>query len=359
MKTAPSQIQDWFQANHDRAAGELRSLLETTVLPCIDGKKNDAPFHVLRDYTLALEDTFDQGVIDPAKWSTQLIWGAGLTINNEEQYYVDTQSPSNSYPSPFVHNAAGNLEIVVTPIQTNKPMTERGLPGGQNYLSGVIHTRDSLCFTEGYAEVCAKLPPNSAQGSWPATWLLNCFYYTNAFNKNQAENGGVGNDKFNPEIDFMEAVYGPGYQGANCIKNAYHYFTGDRNDPNNYSRWSIDANNFKQVDGYTGALQSQFNVFPDCANQNVFQMPDTCLTDYSQDFHTFAVDWTREYIHFYVDGVIVNCVNRQNIVSDQAMYLILNYAVGGSFPYGNTGQLADPNDFPASFEIEYARVYVK
>lgn len=359
MKAALDQIQEWFESNNKKSAEDFGRFMETLVLPCIQREKNDAPAHVLRDYTLVMEDNFDQGFIDPSKWQTSYLWGPGLTINSEEQYYVDTLNGDTTAPDPFVFNAQGNLEIVASPIQGTKPVTTNGLPGGQNYSSGVLIGRDNLCFTEGYAEVCCKVPVSTTDGAWVATWLLNCMYYNNAFDKNAAENAGVGNDKFNPEIDFMEMVYGPGYQGSNCVKNAYHYFTGDRNDPNNYKRWTLDGNNFIEVDYTTSQVLSQFNIYPDCDLQNKFQLPDICLVDYSQDFHTYAVDWCRDYIHYYVDGNIVNCINDPNLASDQSMYLLINFAVGGAFPFGNSGQLADVTRYPASFEIEYARIYTK
>ena len=325
-------------------------------------KKTDAPEHVLRDYSLEMEDTFSSGQLDPAKWNTSFVWGPDETINNEEQYYVDVLGGDTTNPSPFIFNAAGNLEIQGAPITGTKPVTQYGVVGGQNYTSGLITTRDSLSFNEGYVEVCAKLPPEGTDGAWPATWLLNTFYYQNAFLKNQSELGGVGNDKFNPEMDFMEAVYGPGYQGSGCLKHAYHYHTGDRADPSNYKRWSLDGSNFKEFNAVDGSFISQFNTYESCDGSFQYTMPDTCSADYSQDFHTYGVDWRRDYIHVYVDGVIVNCINTADIVSDQAMYVLINLAIGGAFPFGPADgpnfRRADPSAYPASFEIESVRVYL-
>jgi len=54
-------------------------------------------------------------------------------------------------------------------------------------------------------------------------------------------------------------------------------------------------------------------------------LPDTPITGCSE-FHTVAVDWAPEYIHYYVNGILVNCVNQPNIVTDQTMYLLINFA---------------------------------
>ena len=327
---------------------------------CLEATKNDAPQHVLDDYTLIMEDTFDGPTLDPANWNTALAWGPNIVINQEEQYYVDVLGGQGVQPAnvnPFVFNNDGNLEIQVTPVQGTKPVSPSGIAGGQNYWSGVLTTRETHCFKYGYTEVCMKLPCTS--GSWPAAWLFQCIYYDDAFQKNQAENGNgnVGNDKFNWEIDFMESVEGNGNVPW-CIKNAYHYFTGDRT-ATDYDQWDLDGNNFTQRGVLSGTLKSQFNVYQDCDNANQFTLPDTCDQDFCNNFHTVGVDWTPDYVHYYIDGNIVNCIKgAQDIISDQSSYLILNFAVGGGFPYGiPPSRLADPNDYPASFEIEYARIY--
>lgn len=329
--------------------------------PCVGGvintSKNDAPEHVTTNYDLVFEDTFETG-IDPAKWRTAFLWGADLTINQEQQYYVDIQDPNNTHPSPFSINADGNLSITATPITGTKPITNQGRTNGQDFYSGIITTRESMSFQYGYAEVCCKMPGTYTDGAWPANWLLNTNYYQNAFLKNQAENGGVGNDKFNPEIDFTEQVHGPNYQGALCSKNAYHYFTGDRESTTNYILWTQDGGGFRDFNIRTGQVGTIFNQSADCDGNPQSVIPDDCGADFSQDFHTYGVDWTPDYIHYYRDGMIVNCINSPSLVSDQLMYLLINFAVGGSFPFGNPAtQEANVADYPASMEVEYARIY--
>ncbi len=76
--------------------------------------------------------------------------------------------------------------------------------------------------------------------------------------------------------------------------------------------------------------------------------------DYSQDFHTFAADWEPGVIVWYIDGVekkrFVNSAVTQN-----SMYIILNLAVGGSWP----GAPDATTVFPARFDIDYIRVWQK
>lgn len=324
--------------------------------------KNDVPLAIRQEYNLAFEDVFiGQSALDPLKWRSSLPWGPDLTINREEEYYIDTLGGQGWQPgiNPFSFGPNG-LIITAAPITGTKPVTTNGITGGQNYYSGVLTTRDSISIRGGFTEICMK-PPCGADGSWPAAWLLNALYYQNAALKNDAENGGTGNDKFNPEIDWPEFVTGGSNPGTLCAKPAYHYFSGDRTDTSNYSLWTLDSNNFIQRDANTYTIQTAGNVYQDCATVLQTSLPDVCELDYCQDFHTYGIHWEpNDFIHFYLDGQIVACINGfDNIISDQAMYFIMNLAVGGSFPFGNTGQLADPTTYPAQLEIEYVRIYTK
>lgn len=329
-------------------------------IECPNKEKNLAPAHVRDNYELIFEDTFD-GQLDPNKWNTAYAWGPDLTINNEEQYYIDTLGGAGWQPgfSPFSFSADGNLVITAAPITGTKPVTVQGVSGGQPFSSGVITTRDSCCFTHGYVEVCLK-DPCCPSGMWTAAWLLNCLFYNNSSQKDANENGGVqGVNKFNPEIDFKETVNGGGV-GCDAVSQAYHYFTGDRLAPA-YSRWSIGSN-FNEIDVPSGNLVSTNNLYQDCNGVNRSDLVDGQIEEC--EFHTVAVDWCPDYINMYVDGEIVNCITNNfqpndPIVTDQSMYLLINFAVGGEFPFpsSNGGGQADPNDYPASMEIRYARIY--
>ena len=350
-----------------KAAGELEETIQKMISCEGASEKNDAPPHVLQNYTLTFEDTFGGDSVDTDKWCSKLLWGPDVTINKEEQYYVDALSPdyNGEYANPFSINADGNLLITAAPITGTKPVTQNGIEGGQRFTSGVLTARDALCFTGGYVECCIKAPCG-VSGAWPATWLLNCLYHNNAASKNIKEGVPNGNDKFNPEIDFWEGVEGTFFD-MECVNQAYHYFTGDRIQGDNYSRWSVGGSNFKEVDGNTGALISQFNQYESCDGTPRFALDRPCIPEMCNDFITVGVDWVpNDYIDFYINGELSNCIRgADNIITDQSMYLILNYAVGGFFPYGFTtpegnleiSQFAPLEDYPSSLEIAYARIY--
>jgi beta-glucanase (GH16 family) len=73
--------------------------------------------------------------------------------------------------------------------------------------------------------------------------------------------------------------------------------------------------------------------------------------DYSQEYHTYAVDWEPDKIVWYIDGV--ERARATTDIPDEPMYIIANLAVGGEWP----GSPDQTTHFPAHFDIDYIRVY--
>jgi len=295
----------------------------------------------------------EKTALDPTKWNSAYLWGPNQTINSEEQYYVDTLGGTGAQPTdPFIFTP-DYLSITAAPW-----------PGGQkDYTSGLLTTYDSFCFTDYYREICMR-PPCNADGSWPAAWELNKRYYQNAAIKIQNE-PTASNDKFNPEID-NEFVTGTG-NNTQCMLFAYHYFTGDRSQ--NHSQWDIDEFGFTETivdpNGNPLTPRTPAGQYIDCDGNLASSLPRYCLPDggdFCDDFHTFGLEkCSNGHIRWYIDGELVRCINGPaDIIADQEMYFLMNLAVGGAYPYGNPPtQLADPNDYPASLDVEYVRIYTK
>ena len=181
---------------------------------------------------------------------------------------------------------------------------------GSDYTSSKILTKGLKEQAYGRFEARIQLP--TGQGMWPAFWLLgaNC-------------GDGTADTEVWPncgEIDIMEyrgqeptvvhgSVHGPGYAGGNAITKTY-------------------------------ALEND---------------------RFDTGFHVFGIEWTPEYINYYVDDVLYNQITRQQVeekgtwVFDQPFYIIINLAVGGNF-------IGAPNEetvFPQTMLIDYVRVYNK
>ena len=73
--------------------------------------------------------------------------------------------------------------------------------------------------------------------------------------------------------------------------------------------------------------------------------------NFSKGFHTFAVEWGPEELVWFVDGVERHRAPNTNL--NGPLYVLANLAVGGDWPGAPDAQTA----FPASFDIDYIRVY--
>ena len=171
---------------------------------------------------------------------------------------------------------------------------------GNQILSIRMNTIES--WTYGYFEARLKLP--SGKGTWPAFWMLP---------KNFVRWPDDG------EIDIMEHV---GY------------------DPNNIV-CSIHCK------AYNHSIGTQ---------KGATRRVSTALTD----FHVYAVEWTEDYIYGFVDGVRYFTFNNDKKGNKDTwpfnapFYLKLNLAWGGNW---GGAQGVDESVLPATYEIDYVRVY--
>jgi len=156
-----------------------------------------------------------------------------------------------------------------------------------------------------YGRLETRIKLGAGKGLWPAFWALG------------TDIGDVGWPQCG-EMDIMETVgdqltmnhgslHGPGYSGGSPLTGTYTL-------PNH----------------------GQFN----------------------DDFHVFAAEWETNVVRFYVDGNLYETKTPDDVpqgkkwVYDHDVFMILNVAVGGSWP-------GDPDNsiFPQSMAIDYVRVY--
>ena len=175
--------------------------------------------------------------------------------------------------------------------------------GGKNYTSARLVTKNKGDFLYGRIEVRAKLP--AGRGTWPAIWMLPTDWAYGGWPKSG-------------EIDIMEHVgYDPNKVLSSVHTESYYHSIGTQK---------------------SGGL--------------------TIPTAMS-DFHNYRVDWTTDFIKAYYDEQLVfTFINEGKGYAswpfDKRFHIILNLAVGGNWG-GAKG--IDDNIFPASFEIDYVRVY--
>jgi len=174
----------------------------------------------------------------------------------------------------------------------------------RNYTSARLLTKNK--FTQKYGRFEARIKIPYGQGIWPAFWMLgdniDSVHWPNCGEIDIMEN--IGKE---PSI-VHGTFHGPGYSGAGGITAAY-------------------------------------------------QLPGR--QKFSDDFHTFAVEWEPNVMRFFVDGLLYQTRTPADLptgtswVFDHPFFIILNVAVGGGWP----GNPDATTVFPQRMLVDYVRVY--
>lgn len=234
---------------------------------------------------IVFADEFNGPTLDRTKWN---VVGMDFWVNNEQQAYVD--SPDTIQFVTSVEGADGGA-LVLRPVYRPDVDTHQGRKA--DFISGRIHSMGKAEFTYGRIEARIRMP--DAEGVWPAFWML-----------------GNGTWPDTGEIDIMEyvgekdwtgvALHGPGYSGETPLVNKFVFDPG---------------------------------------------------TD-ATDWHVYAIEWTKDAVLFEIDGRLTYRVTRPMVENygkwrfDNKKHLILNFALGGAYPF-KTNRIAKPyNGVPAS-----------
>lgn len=245
-------------------------------------------------WVLAFEDDFDTLKLWDGKssglWEPQYPWGGRTNPSNEElQYYVDPR------PDRDMANVAGRNPFLIengTLVIRAHPFTnpDQVAATGLSYASGLLTTARSFSFTYGYVEIRARVP--RGQGLWSAFWLAPT------------------DETWPPELDVMEVL---GHDTHTNVATAHT----------------------RHLLGY--------------ATQTQIKIPTPDLSD---EFHTFALKWTAETIVWCFDGRPVASLKTPSDMH-KPMYMIVNLAVGGSWP----GSPDASTQFPADLRIDSIRAF--
>jgi len=189
--------------------------------------------------------------------------------------------------------------------------------GGLPYTSSRMRSLDKFDFQYGRVEMRAKAAPG--QGLWSAIWMM-------------PSDSPYGTWAASGEIDIMEVV-NAGTENQGVFLAAHHGF-----------QWPL--------------------------NQIVTAPAEV---DDASDWHTYALEWSGEYLRWFVDGEHLRTVDKESyyayyyqdtsagfVLADDAsapfnqdFHLIVNLAVGGNGP-----GFVNPADVDGSMmEVDYIRVY--
>lgn len=205
-----------------------------------------------------------------------------------------------------------SLEDGVLRVEARAEQVEPGFP----YTSGRIRTLDRLDFQYGRVE--ARIRSASGKGLWSAFWML-------------PSDDRFGGWASGGEIDIMEVV-NAGTAQENYYASLHHGFA-----------WPLNQTTTESIG----------------------------IDDPAGDFHIYSIEWTEDYIRWFVDGRNFMTVNAEHWYSyyyggtesgyqvgegaapfNRPFHLLLNLAVGGNLP----GDVA-PGAVPTAMEVDYIRVY--
>jgi beta-glucanase (GH16 family) len=234
---------------------------------------------------------------NPAVWTYDT--GAGGWGNAELEDYCawgsNTSPCSTATPNAFV-DTSGYLNIVA----------EQTASGG--YTSARLKTEGLFSLQYGRLEFRASVP--EAQGFWPAAWMLGNTIAT--VNWPDCGEQDILERVDAPTVpDFNEgSVHGPGFTGTS-LGTAYSFPTGET----------------------------------------------------ASTFHTYGIIWSPGSVSYYVDDPTSPYVTYTPTSlpsgatwpfdSGQSNFIILNLAVGGSYPGSPTAS----TPFPSTMLVDYVRLY--
>jgi len=227
------------------------------------------------------------------------IFERGFVRNQELQFY----QPDNATCSGGTLIIEGRREEKANPRQPRNIVPAQ-VAGNKNfeYTSASVLTRGKHSWLYGRFEIRAKI--DTRPGSWPAFWTLG------------TAPGWPGNG----EIDIMEY-----YRNMVLANIAWAKVGGG-------PQWNSKT---KPLSSFT--------------------------KDWSDQFHTWRMDWDADFIKLYCDDNLMNSQDLSRTINPNGVnpfhapaYLMLNLAIGGQ----NGGDPANTT-FPMKFQIDYVRVYQK
>jgi len=244
-------------------------------------------------WQLIWQDEFNGRSLDTARWNVLI---RETSKHGELQYYVPDEV--------YLENGCLRIRSQVRKY------------GSKEYTSGRLDTEGKFAPVYGRFEIRARLP--GGQGLWPAHWL-----YPQErdwiMEKMMEDAVAAGKERLIPEerpwyseIDIMEFL---GHEPT-VLYGTIHYcaFDGVRKSSSGTWRGTID---------------------------------------YTKDFHIYALEWEPDSIRWFIDGNRIHAT--ANGIPHKPHYIILNTAIGGSWP----GNPDSTTVFPQYHDIDYVRVYQK
>lgn len=209
---------------------------------------------------------------------------------------------NNEWENYTDNGTGGNNAFVTDGMLVIKAIKTTGGPGG--YTSARMKTQEKKYWKQGI--IVARLILPFGKGIWPAFWMLG----TNITTVNWPKCG---------EIDIMEMI------GGDTVNESTTY--GTLHWGEDYSSHVYQGSSFKNSEPLW------------------------------KNWHYYEAEWNSSNITLKFDGYIVfsKDVSSLSIYFDHPFFIILNIAVGGSWP----GYPDSTTTFPQYMFVDWVRVYQK
>ena len=236
----------------------------------------------VKDWKLVWEDAFDKGTLDTTKWTkipkNNADWGNYMTSDSK------------------CYDISDGILTLKGIVNTDS------LSDSRPYLTGGIYTKGKFAFQYGKIEIRAKL--ESAQGAWPAIWMLS-------------EQKKYGKYPRNGEIDIMEHL---NYDTI-IYQTTHSYYTLE----------------LKQKDNPPYYKTSEFD---------------------REKFNTFGLEWYPDKLVYTLNGnetytyPRIQNVDKSQWPFNQPFYLLIDQQLEGSW----VGKVK-PEDLPVQMLVDWVKVY--
>lgn len=235
-----------------------------------------------KDWKLIWQDDFNTQQIDTSKWTVippgKVGWNKYMT--KDEQCYNIKEG-----------------KLYLRGIVNNDTLSDP-----RKFLTGGIWTKGKFAFQYGKIEIRAKL--ESAQGAWPAIWML-------------AEQEKYGDYPRNGEIDIMEHI---NFENR-VFQTTHSYYTIELKQKENPPHY-----------GTADADMSKFNTF------GLEWYPDKIV---------FTLNENKTFEYPRIEGV-----DPTQWPYDQPFFVLIDQQLGGKW----AGDV-NPQDLPVDMIIDYVKVY--
>jgi beta-glucanase (GH16 family) len=317
------------------ALSQLFVLVSTVSLMGCGGSETDTdsskidPLQPVSDWNMVWSDEFDGDAINSQNWTHEVNCDGGG--NQEKQCYTDNSA--NSYV------ADGMLNLVALPAGEGAELP---------YTSARMITRYKADFKYGRIEMRAKVP--SGQGSWPAFWMM-------------PTDEEYGEWPHSGEIDIFEAVnLGAAREDGSSENNVYgtlHYGKSWPDNSHSGKSYSLEGGVSPAADFHTYAVEWQEGEIRWYMDDYLFATQRKSEVRYDSKDQAVGLahkGWFTEYYDQF-SGELTTYWD--NAPYDKDFYLILNFAVGGSWPENVNELGVDATAFHSDnkFEVDYVRVY--